>query len=797
MYNSEKYLNLLELNSVLNLLSNEATIASAKERALKLRPFSSLEEVNLELKKTEDAFLLTAKFASPSFYSPIDPASILTRAEVGASINMGELLDIANCLKSIRSVKEWKENCSINSKTALDEIFDSLSPNKFLEDKIYFAIKSQDEMNDNASSELASIRRKIRGISSSIKDKLDAIVRSQSKSKYLQDAIVTQRDGRFVVPVKSEYKSEIPGIVHDTSSSGATFFIEPMSVVEANNEIRVYKAKEKEEIDRILLELSSLVASFSDSIKFSFESLIELNLIFAKASLAYKMKATLPTINTDGITVLKKARHPLINPSSVVPINVSLGKEYNTLIITGPNTGGKTVALKTVGLLTVMAMCGLMIPAEDGSCTGFFDRILVDIGDEQSIEQSLSTFSSHMVNIVSILEESENNALVLLDELGGGTDPVEGAALAKAILVRLAINGAKIIATTHYSELKSYALETSGVQNACCEFDVDTLKPTYNLLIGVPGKSNAFAISRKLGIDEDIVELAKGYVSDQDKRFESVIEALEKARKEAVIEQQKAKDLAQQTANSKAAAQKALEEAIANQEKIIEKARKDASYIVDNARYKSNLLLNELEDIKKGFSSQNAAEMLLNAKRSVSGGIKELEELSDPVSSRFKDDYVLPRKLVVGDNVIVFDINEKAIVQEISKDNKKVLVAMGGLKSWTPVSNIRLNETKVKEKSVKPRNVSGIRSRVERVARYEFDMRGMTTDEGIMELERYIDNAFLSGLPSVTIIHGKGTGALRKAVHQFLKTNKAVKTFRLGVFGEGEDGVTIAEIKDK
>ena len=797
MYKSEKYLNLLELGSVLNLLSDEANLASAKERALELRPFSSLDEVNRELKKTEEAFLLTAKFASPSFYSPVDPTSILTRAEVGASLNMGELLDVANCLKSIRSVKEWKENCSVNNKTILDDLFASLSPNKFLEDKICFAIKSQDEMNDNASGELASIRRKIRGISSGIKDKLDAIVRSQSKSKYLQDAIVTQRDGRFVVPVKAEYKSEISGIVHDTSSSGATLFIEPMSVVEANNEIRVYKSKEKEEIDRILAELSSLVASFSESVKYSFESLVELNLIFAKASLAYKMKATVPTVNADGITVLKRARHPLIAPSKVVPISVTLGKDYNTLIITGPNTGGKTVALKTVGLLTVMAMCGLMIPAEDGSSTGFFDRILVDIGDEQSIEQSLSTFSSHMVNIVSILEESENNALVLLDELGGGTDPVEGAALAKAILVRLAINGAKIISTTHYAELKSYALETKGVENACCEFDVDTLKPTYNLLIGVPGKSNAFAISSKLGVEESIVDLAKSYVSDQDKRFENVIEALEKARKEASLESERAKELAKESLAAKAKADKALEDALESQEKIIEKARKDASYIVDSARLKSNILLNELEEIKKEFSSKNAAEMMQKAKRSASGGIKELEEISDPVSSRTYEDYALPRELVVGDNIIVSDINEKGVVQEISKDGKKILVAIGGLKSWTQVSNIRLNEVKQKEKSIKPRNVSGVKSRVEREARYEFDMRGMTTDEGIMELERYIDNAFLSGLPSITIIHGKGTGALRKAVHQHLKTNKAIKTFRLGVFGEGEDGVTIAEIKDK
>ena len=788
MYNEEKYLNLIELGSVLNLLSNEATISSAKKEALMLRPFSSIDAVKAELKKTEAAFLLSAKFASPSFYNPVDPSSLLTRAEVGAALNMGELLDIANCLRSIRSVKEWRENSSLNNATPLDYLFDSLVPNNFLEDKICFAIKSADEMNDNASPELALIRRKIRGISSSIKDKLDAIVRS--KAKFLQEAIVTQRDGRFVVPVKAENKSEISGIVHDTSSSGATLFIEPMSVVEANNEIRVYKAKEKEEIDRILLELSILAGSFSQSIKYSFEALCELNLIFAKASLAYKMKATVPNVNDEGRTVLKNARHPLISPSKVVPISVSLGKDYNTLVITGPNTGGKTVTLKTVGLLTVMAMCGLMIPAEDGSETSFFERILVDIGDEQSIEQSLSTFSSHMVNIVSILEESQNNALVLLDELGGGTDPVEGAALAKAILVRLSINGAKILATTHYAELKSYALETAGVENACCEFDVDTLQPTYRLLIGVPGKSNAFAISERLGIEKGIVELAKEYVSDKDKRFEKVIEALERARKDAEQEKAIAKESADLALKAKNEAESALKEVHKEQDKILEKAKKDASYILDNARYKSNLLLNELEEIKKEFNQQNAQNKLSDAKRVIRG----IEEVADPVSEKNNENYVLPRPLVVGDKIIVADINEKATVEAFSKDGKKVFVAIGNLKSWTPLSNVRLNETKQKEKVNKPRNISGIESRAKREAKYEFDMRGMTVDEGIMELDRYIDNAILLGIPSVTIIHGKGTGALRKAVHDFLRQNKSVKTFRLGVFGEGENGVTIAEI---
>lgn len=796
MYDQEKYINTLELQSVLHLLANEATLQSAKELALRVRPFASCDEVIRELKKTEDAFLLTAKYASPSFGSPIDPSSLLTRAEVGGVLNMGELLDVADCLRTVRTLKEWRENFAVNTVTAIDYLFENLLPNKYLEDKIRFAIKSEDEMNDNASEKLAQIRLKIRSASTGIKDRLDHIVKNQNRAKFLQDAIVTQRDGRFVVPVKAEFKSEIPGIVHDTSSSGATLFVEPMAVVEANNEIRVLKAQEKEEIDRILYELSVETASFSGAIKASFSAAVELNLIFAKASLAYKMKATVPAVNTAGRTVLKNARHPLIPADRVVPISLTLGNGYNTLVITGPNTGGKTVTLKTVGLLTVMAMCGLMIPAGDGSETAFFDRILVDIGDEQSIEQSLSTFSSHMVNIVNILEESDKNALVLLDELGGGTDPVEGAALAKAILVHLSMNGARIVATTHYAELKSYALETSGVENACCEFDVDTLKPTYRLLIGVPGKSNAFAISEKLGVGRDVVSLAKSYISNEDQQFERVIDALERTRKEAELEREQARKLREELSHATEKARMALEEAESKQAKLLEKAKSDACYIIDNARYKSNQLLSELEDVKKQFNAQNAAELLSKAKQLSKSAVKEMEETADPVRARSEENYQLPRELVAGDRVNVFDINEKAVVEQLSKDKKKALVAIGSLKTWTPVSNLRLDTAPKKEKSTKPRTVSGVTSRAERDVRYEFDMRGMTIDEGIMELDRYLDNAVLSGIPSVTVIHGKGTGALRKAVHEYLRSNKFVKTFRLGVFGEGESGVTIVEFKN-
>ncbi len=791
---NEKYLNTLELPAVLKLLANEATLSSAKEMALSLKPSNSFEEMQKELKKCEDAFLLTAKFASPSFGSPLDPTATLTRAEVGGVLNMGELLNIADALQTIRILKEWREDISQDKSYSLDYLFSSLTPNKFLEEKIKGAIKNPEEMHDNASVVLSGLRRKIRGVAASVKDKLDDIIKS-NKAKYLQEAIVTQRDGRFVVPVRVEFKSEIPGIVHDTSSSGATLFVEPMPVVNANNEIRVLRAAEKEEIERILFELSALAASFSDSIKESFKNIVELNLIFAKAQLAYKMKANMPVLNDEGKVLLKSARHPLIDKKSVVPISVSLGIDYDTLVITGPNTGGKTVALKTVGLLTAMAMCGMMIPAAEGSKISYFKNILVDIGDEQSIEQSLSTFSSHIVNIVNILKLSSDNSLILVDELGGGTDPVEGAALAKAILIKFAELGAKTVATTHYAELKNYALETPFVENASCEFDVDTLMPTYKLIIGVPGKSNAFAISEKLGIDKSIVDLSREFISDEHYNFERILESLEKTRQQTELERQEVSSLKAKLLDDAAKTKTALDEANQKKTEILEQAVKDASYIIDNAKYRSNALISELEEIKKTYNKENAAKGLKDAKQAASDAMKKLEEESNPVFNNSDDDYVLPRALVPGDNVLVVDINKKAVVEELSRDGKKAFVSIGGIKTWVKTKNLRLDETPKKEKVNKTRTVSGVKSNLERDIRYEFDIRGMSADEGVMEVDRFIDQAILSGIETVTIIHGKGTGVLRKAIHEFLRNHKAVKYFRLGVFGEGEAGVTIVELK--
>ena len=496
MYQAQRYFHTLELDKVLAKLADQANCDDSKRMALSLTPSDDFSTVQLLMKKTSDAYMLSARYTSPSLHKLKNCEMALRKAEKGSNLSLRELMDVSSVLHNIRSVKDWRKRCEGES-TSLDPLFEVLTPNRELENTIDNAVLSEEELADSASAELASLRRKINQAKLRVRERLDQLIKSPTQSKYLQEALVTQRDGRFVVPVKSEYRSEIKGLVHDTSSSGATLFIEPMAVVEANNEIRVLQAKEKQEVDRIIMELSVKVGEFAESIIYSYRSLVEIDLYFAKASLAYKMKATVPNILQTGEIDLKRARHPLIDPEKVVPIDVNLGKDFNTLVITGPNTGGKTVTLKTLGLLTLMAMCGLMLPVAENSSISVYKKVLVDIGDEQSIEQSLSTFSAHMTNIVSIIEEADSDSLVLIDELGSGTDPVEGAALAISIMERLAMYGAKVGATTHYAEIKEYALQTPGVCNASCEFDVETLKPTYRLLIGIPGKSNAFAISRR------------------------------------------------------------------------------------------------------------------------------------------------------------------------------------------------------------------------------------------------------------------------------------------------------------
>lgn len=791
----KRYLKTLELDKILELLSNEASMEDSRAKALEIVPETDFEKVKVILQNTEDAYVFMAKYQAPNFAGAKNVSNALRRAQSSAVLSIAELIRIADTLRAVRVIKEWRDNCLSMENTSLEYYFLSLVPNKYLEDKINFAIKNEEELNDNASPALYDIRRKISGKEAKLRENLEKIIKGPT-AKYLQEAIVTQRDGRFVVPVKVEYKGQVNGIVHDTSSTGSTIFVEPMTVVETNNEIRVLKLREKEEIDRILAELSAEAGSFCDSIIPSYEALADLNLIFAKARLAYKMRAIVPLINKDGVTYLKNARHPLINYKTVVPITVELGKEYNTLVITGPNTGGKTVTLKTIGLLTLMTMCGLMIPADDGSRVAVYSSVFADIGDEQSIEQSLSTFSSHMVNIISILKQADDDSLVLFDELCAGTDPIEGAALAKAILMRLSAYGSRVAATTHYPELKSYAIDAKGVENASCEFDVSTLKPTYRLIVGMPGRSNAFAISGKLGLDSDIIETAKGQVKEEDLRFEKVVASLENARREAEKERDIARKLRAEMAENKRKSDMREHELNLKTEKLMQQTREKANAIIENARYKSSVLLNELEEMKKAINAENSAKMAEKARGMFKNTLKELEDEANPVINR-KAAGEAVTTLAKGDIVLIADINRDATVIEVKADKKQAYVMSGSIKMWTDFENLRLKSKNAPTAEVKKtRNVSGISSRKDRVVSGEIDIRGQASDEAILELDNYIDNAILSGLETIRIIHGKGTGVLRKNVQAHLRHHKNIESFRLGTFGEGENGVTIATLKN-
>ena len=784
--------NVLELDKVLSRLASRAALDDAKAAALALVPSTDEATVNALLAETDDAYKLMAGFGSPSFGSASDVSGALRRAEAGAALSCAELLKIAEVLRVVRSLKEWHSHCENSSSPSIDGYFAALVPHRYFEDRIGAAIVSEDELSDNASPALHDIRRKIHSSELNVRDRLEKMVRSSCMSKYLRDAIITQRDGRYCIPVRAEYRSEVPGLLHDTSSSGATLFIEPMAIVEINNAIRELLSKESEEIERILLELSGEAAGFAENIRTSYSALVSLSLIFAKASLAFDMQASRPQINTDGLIYLKNARHPLLDRKKAVPVTIPLGGDYDTLIITGPNTGGKTVTIKTVGLLTLMTMCGLMIPVSDGSFVSVFDNILADIGDEQSIEQSLSTFSAHMKRIVSILSAADTRSLVLIDELGAGTDPVEGAALATAILEELRQKGAKIAATTHYAELKTYALETPGVCNASCEFDVATLMPTYKLIIGMPGRSNAFAISQRLGLDAHIIDRAKALVDDEDARFEHIVAKLEDKVRSAESDRAEADRLRSQLIQEKAELDRRLHEADMLREKAAEKAREQASALVDKARNEAERLLAEMESLKR--SETDANERIRKARAAFKSGVGRMQDAADPVNDNGNGGYVLPRSLKKGDKVELIDIRKQAEVLE-DQTGDEVLILAGIIKTRVPASRLRLID-KSKGTPAKTRTMrrSAVPEKTVRTAKSEIDIRGLTGDEAALELDRFIDNSVMAGLSTVWIIHGKGTGALKKAVRDYLKSNKSVVSFRPGVYGEGEDGVTVAEL---
>ena len=785
----QRHYRALELDKILHLLAEETSCDAAAELARSLRPSASLSEVRRLLEETDSAHTMMARFGAPAFGGLKDVSNSLRRAEAGGTLNMGELLRVSMVLRTLRGIVEWRGR-SEGVKTSLDWRFEAIMPNKYLEERINNAILSEEEMADSASPQLAAIRRKIRSASSRAREQLEKMVRSQTTQKYLQDPIITMRDGRFVVPVKAECRGDVPGLVHDTSSSGATVFVEPMAVVEANNEVRVLLSQEQAEIERILAELSAEAGNFASGIISGYKAAVELNLIFAKANLGYKMKATVPLVNNQGKVELKRARHPLIDKDKVVPTDIELGLRFDTLVVTGPNTGGKTVSLKTVGLLTLMAMCGLLLPVADNSQIAIFTHVLADIGDEQSIEQSLSTFSAHMTNIIKILEQADGSSLVLLDELGAGTDPIEGAALAMSILEALREKGARIAATTHYAELKAYALQTEGVENACCEFDVTTLRPTYRLLIGVPGRSNAFAISLRLGMQPEIVEHARELVSNENTRFEDVVQSLEVSRQKLELERKEAERRRMEAEEASRAAKERRESIDAQADREMEEARRRAAELIARTRGQIDAMLNEMEELKKQKNKALTAEQ----KARLKSGLRALENEADPVKEKESEQYALPRPLKKGDSVLIYDIDKKGtVLQPPEKDGKTALVQAGIIQTRVPLSNLRL----LNEKPAKKQQGSVTRSvnRANIRAEMELDVRGQTSDEALINVDQFIDSAVLAGISMLTIIHGKGTGALRAAVQQHLRRHPNVQSYRLGTFGEGEAGVTIVQLK--
>ena len=795
--NTERDYRVLELGKVLEMLAAKCSCADTAEEARRIQPQTELNKVHEMLQQTSDAYMLAGRFGTPGFSGAPNISNALRRAQSGAVLSMGELLRIASVMRTIRLLRDWRSHCEGVS-TSLDGLFMTLASNNRLEEKIVTSIDSPEEMNDRASAELYDIRRKIKNAESRVRQQLDNLIRSATYQKYLQESLVTMRDGRFVVPVKAEFRSQVAGLVHDTSSSGATVFIEPMAVVETNNDIKLLKGREQEEIERILTALSVECGENADMLIGSYRNMIELDLLFAKANLAYDMDCSLPVVKADGIIDLKKARHPLIHKKKVVPSDIRLGEEFDTLMITGPNTGGKTVTLKTLGLLTAMTMCGLMIPAGANSRISVFDNILADIGDEQSIEQSLSTFSAHMTNIIRILNAAGEHSLVLLDELGAGTDPIEGAALAESIIETLREKGAKTAATTHYAELKSYALTTHGVENGSCEFDVETLRPTYKLLIGMPGRSNAFAICAHLGMPEEVVERAQSFVSGDNTRVEDVVAQLDSSRQEMERRLDDAEKIRAESEALKAEMlnkEKKLEE---EKRREIESARREAERIVSQARSEADDLLKEIDRLRKDYESAKISALNGDAKASLRARLRRIEDSVNPVETRSNEGYVLPRALKIGDTVEVFGLNERGTVVRLPDKSGNVEVQMGIIKSRVGIGELRLIEDdKVTLNGQKrQRKGGGTTHSVDRAkVQTEVDVRGCTVEEGILEVDRVIDHAVVMKLGEVRVIHGKGTGALRAGLHQHFRKHPNVQSFRLGVYGEGETGVTILELK--
>ncbi len=787
---NEKSWGTLELPTVLGMLARHAVSAGAKERALALRPSDNVHEVRRRLEETSAARGMMVLKGPPSFSGVKDVRGSLHRADLGGALNTKELLDIAGLLRCARLVRGYLTGDEQN-KTCIDALFRALRANKFLEDKIGDAILGEDEIADTASPELASLRRQMRAAAQRARDALQKIISSPSYAKALQEPIITMRSDRYVVPVKADHRGSVQGLVHDVSASGMTLFIEPMAAVRANNELRELTAKEKLEIERILAELSADCAGHRDEIEEDLELLLRLDLIFAKAKLSYELDGQAASLEGPGV-VLRRARHPLLDKAKAVPIDLELGDRFDTLIITGPNTGGKTVSLKTIGLLAAMNQCGLHIPAADGSCLPVFSRILADIGDEQSIEQNLSTFSAHMTNIVSILDECDERSLLLFDELGAGTDPTEGAALAISIIEHARRKGAMIAATTHYAELKVYATNEERVQNASCEFDVETLRPTYRLLVGIPGKSNAFAISRRLGLSGEIIDDAKKRVGTESASFEATIEKLEQTRlllEKDRTETQARLRQAEENAKRSAFLRSELEVRL---EKADQRSRREAERILAEAREAAEETFRELDEMRSRANQEEDAQRVNEARSALLRRLNASEDKLRPAPPAPEPEKVSARPVKPGDTVQIKALGLKAEVISVSPDRELSLRA--GIMTVTAREDEVLLLEGVSAKTKKAVASTGSQLRTER-APAEIDLRGMEAIEAVAAAERYIDSAVMSRLETVRIIHGKGTGVLRNAIQQMLKRNKSVKSFRLGRYGEGETGVTVVELK--
>lgn len=796
---SQKTLVTLEYNKILDMLADFCATQGARDLALSLSPTDIYDDIVNKQDKTDGAKRLINAKGYPIFSAEINVVEAAERAYKGAVLSPRELLNIAELMRSARLCRDYISSDKPFD-TALDEIFNCLLSNRALEDKIIRSIVSDDIIADEASAQLAEIRRKIRITNNKIKDTLQSYIGGE-RIKYLQENIVTMRNGRYVVPVKAEYKNELKGLVHDTSASGATLFVEPMSVVEANNELKTLSAAEAHEIERILFELSAMCGENSSVIALNYRNITELAFYFAAATLAINMRAERPSVIKNRIIDLKRARHPLIPKEKVVPIDISVGQDFDTLVITGPNTGGKTVSLKTIGLLVLMTQSGLQIPANESSCVGVFSEVLVDIGDEQSIEESLSTFSSHMVNVINILSKLGEHSLVLFDELGAGTDPVEGAALATAILENAQTRGALVAATTHYSELKVYALETPRVQNASCEFDVETLRPTYKLIVGTPGKSNAFAISEKLGIPAEIISRANKLIERDNKRFEDVIERLDTDRMAMERERKIAEDLRREYEDYKQKAEEKLNKQIKKSEEEIQKQVLKARQILDSAKASSEFVFRQLEDLRKQENKEKRLELMKKAKEEIRKNLSGSNSLFDGVDVKelyLDDDYKLPRQLIVGDRVYVTTLGIEGTVSALVDKKGLVSVSSGVLKTKVEIEKLRLIEAdvKFKRKSVEPQISEGkVKKTISSSFRAEVDVRGMIGDDAWFVIDKYLDDAVLAGVPSVRIIHGKGTGALRAALWKYFKTDNRIKSYRHGNYGEGDSGVTVIEFK--